>query len=335
MQSGYTCHRCLHSLRGTVTARPPTSAYRQLIRSRWKSTTTRQSFQRIPFVSTRNRRTNASSGPQKNVQEDEPSESYSPLVRAATPSTTLSGNVLLQPNNLFHPFSDSPRVEIRRRAAFTKTHAYCPHPSHHRTRMPLSPQDPESRKIPGKSDQPPVHVRFECPDCGIPVYCSEDHWADDYESHMEICDTLREINEDDHDLRSDRFFPEFEYPIQQMEEILVNMTNWDTYLYSREYNAIDEERPLRQVTRLLTYPLTIGSILSELSPYEISSRKGGRLTPEGLRSLAGISPPIGLHPVSTNSIKKHSATPSIHPVPEPMTLLKAYDPTLLLFASLF
>ena len=102
---------------------------------------------------------------------------------------------------------------------------------------------------------------------------------------MELCDTLREINEDDHDLRSGRFFPEFEYPGPQMEEALVNMTNWDTYLYTREYRAINEEQPLRQVTRLLTYPVTIGSILSELSPYDI--RKTGRITQEGLRSLTG------------------------------------------------
>ena len=102
---------------------------------------------------------------------------------------------------------------------------------------------------------------------------------------MEICDTLREVNEDDHDLRSGRFFPEFEYPGPQMEEALVNMTNWDTYLYSRDYRAINEERPLRQATRLLTYPVTIGSILSELSPYDMKGEK--RITYEGLRSLSG------------------------------------------------
>ncbi|KAL2038553.1 hypothetical protein N7G274_008600 [Stereocaulon virgatum] len=315
MQSRYMCQRCLHSLRGIATARPPALVHRQLIRSRWKLTTTRQFFRRAPSVSTRNRRANASISSQRSLRENEPSESYSPLVRPATPSTTLSGNALLQPNNLFHPFSDSPRKEIRQRAAFTKTHAYCPHPSHHRTRMPLSPQDPESRKIPGKSDQPPALVRFECPDCGIPVYCSEDHWADDSESHMEICDTLREINEDDHDLRSGRFFPEFEYPVQQIEEIVVNMTNWDTYLYSREYNAINEERPLRQVTRLLTYPLTIGSILSELSPYEISSRKGGRLTSEGLRSLAALR--YTLHPPRTGA---DDTIKGLRPNPPPVRL---------------
>ncbi|RAL58497.1 hypothetical protein DID88_005201 [Monilinia fructigena] len=89
-------------------------------------------------------------------------------------------------------------------------------------------------------------------------HAQREHWADDYEAHLEICDTLREINEDDHDLRSGRFFPEFEYPGDQIEEAMVNMTNWDTLLFSREFKAINDERSLRQATRLLTYPLTIG-----------------------------------------------------------------------------
>ena len=189
---------------------------------------------------------------------------------------------MLQPNNLFHSFSESPAPAIRQRAAVMKQNAYCPHPEHQATRAPSSPHDLESRKT---GSLPPAHVRYECPDCGIPVSCSEEHFADDYEAHLEICDQLREINEDDHDLVSGRFFPEFEYPGATMDEAQVNLTNWDTMLYSREFTAIDDERAMRQVTRLLTYPITIGSILHELSPYNIS--KSGRLTSEGLRSLSG------------------------------------------------
>ncbi|KAI9758925.1 MAG: pre-mRNA-splicing factor rse1 [Chaenotheca gracillima] len=203
---------------------------------------------------------------------------------------------LLKPNNLFHKLSNSPSVELRKRAAFIKQHAYCPHPDHHQTRAPFHPDDPEARK-PQQGGIAPAHVRFECPDCGIPVYCSEEHWVDDFESHIEICETLREINEDDHDLRSGRFFPEFQYPMEQMEEALINMTNWDTFLYSREFEAINEERSLRQATRLLTYPVTIGSFLHELSPYNI--RKGGRLTPEGLKSLSALR--YTLHPPKTGA----------------------------------
>lgn len=110
---------------------------------------------------------------------------------------------------------------------------------------------------------------------------------DDYEEHMKVCETLRQINEDDHDLVSGRFFPEFDYPGIQEEDFIVNMSNWDTFLYTREFNAINNDRCMRQVTRLLTYPMTIASVVHELSPYNI--RKGGRLTPEGLKSLSGLS----------------------------------------------
>lgn len=109
---------------------------------------------------------------------------------------------------------------------------------------------------------------------------------DDFEAHLEICDTLRQINEDDHDLHSGRFFPEFNYPGPQDDNFVINMTNWDTYLYTREFEAVNDDRSMRQVTRMLTYPQTIGSVLHELSPYSV--RSGGRLTPEGLKSLSGM-----------------------------------------------
>lgn len=211
--------------------------------------------------------------------------SRSPLSDYSAPDgQTDNSKVLLKRNNLFHSFSNSPSPEIRRRAAFIKQHAYCPHHSHNATRQARDPEDAEASK-PSSGGVPPAHVRFECPDCGIPVACSEEHFADEYEAHIEICDTLRQINEDDHDLRSGRFFPEFELQGPQPEEFLVNMTNWDTLLYTREFNAINEDRSMRQVTRLLTYPITVGSVLHELSPYDI--RSGGRLTVEGLKSMSG------------------------------------------------
>ena len=108
---------------------------------------------------------------------------------------------------------------------------------------------------------------------------------DDFEAHLEVCDTIRQINEDDHDLRSGRFFHEFDYPGPQDDLCMVNMTNWDTFLYTRQFNAVNHDRSMRQVTRMLTYPVTIASVLHELSPYNI--RKGGRLTLEGLKSLSG------------------------------------------------
>lgn len=134
----------------------------------------------------------------------------------------------------------------------------------------------------------PAHVSYECPDCGIPVSCCEEHYMDDFEAHLAVCDTLREANEDDHDLQSGRFMFEFQYPgTQRAEEFIINMTSWDTFLYTRDFNALDEDRSMRHVTKLLTYPITIATALHELSPYEM--KKGGRLTGEGLRSLGGMS----------------------------------------------
>ena len=291
MRAAFTCQQCLGLIRSgpscvRVTPRAASGLQRRC--SYWQS---RPRAKRSAITTSIDLRTDFSSTrPASSLQghgqmvKDEPVEIASPSGLESTPLPEVSGRALLQPNNLFHHFSSSPSAEIRQRAAFIKQHAFCPHPDHHQTRLPTSPDRPGARKT-TSAQQRPAHVGFECPDCGIPVYCSEEHWADDYESHMEICETLREINEDDHDLRSGRFFPEFEYPGAQMEEALVNMTNWDTYLYSRDFRAINDERSLRQATRLLTYPLTIGSVLHELSPYSV--RSGGRLTPEGLKSLSG------------------------------------------------
>jgi splicing suppressor protein 51 len=110
---------------------------------------------------------------------------------------------------------------------------------------------------------------------------------EDYEEHMKICDTLKEVNEDEHDLRSGRTFPEFQLGGAQMAEAAVNLSNWDTYLYTREFDAINDNRAMRHATRLLTYPVTIGSILHEFSPYSIAP--GRRLAPEGLKSFSGSS----------------------------------------------
>lgn len=115
---------------------------------------------------------------------------------------------------------------------------------------------------------------------------------DDFEAHLEVCETIRQINEDDHDLHSGRFFPEFSYPGVQDDNFVINMTNWDTYMYTREFDAINSDRSMRQVTRMLTYPQTIASVLHELSPYNVRGKN--RLTPEGLKSLSGtLAPRLG------------------------------------------
>ena len=289
--ASYTCHRCLSALkasRNKVSAAKWNLVLRNISTTNPKTLKTPFSQQSIPSKPLQllgRRAVSSSIIGHGQVVKNEPPEYRSPGGLESTPIPEIEGRPLLMPNNLFHPLSTSPSPEMRRRAAFIMQNAYCPHPDHHPTRLPMNPEDPEVRKF-SKWLVPAKHVSYECPDCGIPVACSEEHWADIYEAHLEICDILREINEDDHDLRSGRFFPEFEYPGDQIEEAMVNMTNWDTFLYSREFRAINDERSLRQATRLLTYPVTIGSILHELSPYSI--KRDGRLTVEGLKSLSGM-----------------------------------------------
>jgi splicing suppressor protein 51 len=294
MASKYTCRQCLVQIRGGIKSRPLPATTIRVEPRRWHSIASKPAA-----------RTAAPAAALKRAA------STAPGLAASTPGNHVA------PNGLFNSFSKSPSPEIRRRAAFMKQHAYCPHPAHRQTRVPLNPNDPEARKMTGAAAQAPAHVKFECPDCGIPTYCCEEHWMDDYEAHLEICDSLKQINEDDHDLHSARTFDEFEYPSGQMEELLVNMTNWDTFLYTREFKAVNDMRSMRQVTRMLTYPVTIGSVLHELSPYNI--RKGGRLTTEGLKSLSGMfwychlflprltndlkSPPV--QPPSTSHRRRH------------------------------
>ena len=279
MRPDSTCRQCLRCLDWTSGINTHTA------KRKWKPANASSNFPNARTSKSSMQTSSIHTAASRTIPQTSKRRSTLQIRSQSTRAAALPDRLLLKPGDLFHSFSESPLPAIRRRAAFMKSHAYCPHPDHHPNRVPAGPYDLEARKLKDKSNTPPAHVQFECPDCGLPVYCSEEHWVDDYETHMGICDTLRQANEDDHDLRSGRDFPEFEYPPPQIEEILTNMTNWDTYLYTREYRAINEPRSLRQATRLLTYPMTIASVLHELSPYNI--RRGGRLTVEGLRSLTG------------------------------------------------
>ncbi|KAL7275179.1 translational activator for mitochondrial COX1 [Rhizina undulata] len=263
MRAPQTCQRCLSSLRPLSTFSIPRALPRTAL-LQWPRKSPASMVPRRSFLSV--------------FKKDEPIP-LAPADVAAMPTPKGDqSRLLLKPGNLFHPMDKSPSPSMRERAAAIQRTAYCPHTEHHQSGTP-------------------EHVAFTCPDCGVPTYCSEEHWLADYENHLLICDTLREANEDDHDLRSGRFFPEFEYPGEQMDDALINFTNWDTFLYTREFRAINDERPMRQVTRLLTYPTTIASFLHELSPYDLKHR----LTVEGLKSVTALR--YNLHPPKTGAGK--------------------------------
>lgn len=106
---------------------------------------------------------------------------------------------VLSQADLFHPFSKSPFPAVRARGEAIQKLAPCPvcASTHHHEAAHTRSQ--------------PKAVKYECPDCGWPTHCSEEHWHEDVE-HQKYCSRLREVNEDEHDLRSGRRMREFELP---------------------------------------------------------------------------------------------------------------------------
>jgi Zinc-finger of mitochondrial splicing suppressor 51 len=102
------------------------------------------------------------------------------------PLEANSKHLRLAQDNLFHPLITSPILNIRKKAMMIKSLALCP----------------TSGLLEGNE--------FNCPNCGFPTHCTEEHYNLDQARHeSESCDTLRIINEDLHDMNSGRQFPEF------------------------------------------------------------------------------------------------------------------------------
>lgn len=161
--------------------------------------------------------------------------------------------------------SQSPFSEMREKAKRVREQAYCP--------VSLSRGQMK-------------HVEYECPNCGCPTHYSRAEWEQDTE-HGRYWPRLREVNEDEHDLRSGRELGEFNaLPGQQPYEEAISMGSWDVFFYTRGFPSIDSDRSRRHVSKLLTFPITVGTVLHESSPYNTRNQ---RLTPEGLRSMTGKS----------------------------------------------
>jgi splicing suppressor protein 51 len=119
--------------------------------------------------------------------------------RTPPPSKPAEPTPVLAQDDLFHAFSRSPFPAMRARGEAIAGMAPCPvcAGEHEHTHAHVRAQ--------------PRTVKFECPDCGWPTHCSEEHWRADAE-HEKYCARLREANEDEHDLRSGRRIREFELP---------------------------------------------------------------------------------------------------------------------------
>lgn len=197
----------------------------------------------------------------------------------------------LNDNDLFHPFSKSPFPAVRARGETIQSLALCP--------VCTS----ESKHTGGS----PSRVKYECPDCGWPSHCSEEHWEVD-EEHKKYCSRLREVNEDEHDLRRGRKMREFHLPGPQAYEEAISFANWDLFWYTRGFPSMDTERSRRHATKLLTYPLTIGSVLHQNSGLTLNNR---RVTPEGSRSLAALRTTLHVPPGAPDTEEAGAAKPQI------------------------
>ncbi|KAJ2004584.1 translational activator for mitochondrial COX1 [Coemansia thaxteri] len=201
----------------------------------------------------------------------------SPPGGAAAGLAGAKQQLLVKADDLFHPLSKSPIKEMRQKGVLIQEHGCCP----------TCVQETSSKGQQAATREP----AFECPDCGYPTHCSEAHWKADTRHKSEECVYLREANEDEHDLRSGRTLREFEFPSAQLSEVVVNFSSWDTFLYTRSFTNVESDRAMRHVSKVLTYPITIGATLHQYSPFTL----GSGLTGEGLKSMTALRTTIKEH----------------------------------------
>lgn len=127
---------------------------------------------------------------------------------STTPKAPPRPTPLYNQDNLFHPLESSPIPALREKSKVIKSLAPCP--------VCLSHSHSHSgadTSTPTTTTPPKINpVSHSCPDCGFPSHCSPEHYQEGYEEHQEYCGRLREVNEDEHDLRSGRELGEFEMP---------------------------------------------------------------------------------------------------------------------------
>lgn len=98
--------------------------------------------------------------------------------------------LILSQNDLFHKLSESPFEALREKGERIRTYSICP--------------------VSYEKYHEQVAVKYECPNCGFPSHASEERWVEGKAEHDEYCPRIREVNEDEHDIRSGRRIVEFE-----------------------------------------------------------------------------------------------------------------------------
>ncbi|THG99228.1 hypothetical protein EW026_g3103 [Hermanssonia centrifuga] len=185
---------------------------------------------------------------------------------------------VLTEDNLFHPFSKSPFPAVRARGEAIKTLAPCPVCASSSRGDEFGESTLE--RFHRHTDALPKAVKHECPDCGWPTHCTEEHWHED-EEHAKYCGRKGHMD----------------------SEAAISFANWDLFWYTRGFPSMDTERSRRHASKILTYPLSIGSVLHQHSYLQLSNQ---RLTPEGSRSLAALRTTLHV-PLGTPETEEASA----------------------------
>jgi len=76
---------------------------------------------------------------------------------------------------------------------------------------------------------------------------------------------------------------------EQPYDQAISFANWDTLFFTRDFPAIDADRSVRHVSKVLTYPMTVAAALHQNGPF---TTRNGRITREGRRSMAGECSPL-------------------------------------------
>lgn len=158
-------------------------------------------------------------------------------------------------------WDESPYADIRTRAAFIRAKAKCP--------------------VTHKS------VNYVCPHSGIPTHHDQEAYEKDTEYHAKKkYELLKKVNLYEHDLRSGRKFNEFVFPGPMEHDFATSVGSWDSFFYTRDFNPMNTEFNLAAATKVLTYPITIASLMHQYSPYQMEPK--GPVTLEGIRSSAAL-----------------------------------------------
>lgn len=160
-----------------------------------------------------------------------------------------------------YKWDELPYEDIRTRAAYIRAKALCP----------------VTKK----------NVDYVCPVLGIPTHHLEEAWHADTAYHAnKTYDKLKKVNLYEHDIRLGRTFDELKFPKEQARDYTTNLSNWDSFFYTRDFPPMNTEYNLAAALKVLTYPLTISALLHKFTPY--AGAPDGPITLEGLKSLAAL-----------------------------------------------